>query len=118
MLTAEELRQRDKQKSLLKKDTYKQILNRFSSKIKASAEANKKVVYLTIPTFVVGCPAFNLDHARAYIIRQLVNAGYNVCKISRLQLAVTWVKENHRKRVHLPSLPSFQHLSSVVDRYR
>ena len=115
--SAKDILAAEKKRGSAKKEYYKALLEQFSRKIKHSVELGKKEAILTVPTFLVGYPRYDLATTVIYMSRQLGRLGYTVVLIGPLDLKVTW---RHRKpeedteaeisepNVFLPSLVNLQ----------
>lgn len=80
----------EKKRASAKKEYYKALLEQFSRKIKHSVELGKKDAILTVPTFLVGYPKYDLAATVVYMSRQLGRLGYKVELVGPLDLKVTW----------------------------
>lgn len=80
----------EKKRASAKKEYYKALLEQFSRKIKHSVELGKKEAILTVPTFLVGYPKYDLAATVVYMSRQLGRLGYKVELVGPLDLKVTW----------------------------
>ena len=107
----------EKKKGAAKKEYYKALLEQFSRKIKHSVELGRKEAILTVPSFLVGYPKYDLAVTVVYMSRQLGRLGYKVELVGPLDLKVTWRKTNERSEeeqeeadpgVFLPSLVNLQ----------
>lgn len=107
----------EKKRASAKKEYYKALLEQFSRKIKHSVELGKKEAILTVPSFLVGYPKYDLAVTVVYMSRQLGRLGYKVELVGPLDLKVTWRKTNERSEeeqeeadpgVFLPSLVNLQ----------
>ena len=107
----------EKKRGSAKKEYYKALLEQFSRKIKHSVELGRKEAILTIPSFLVGYPKYDLAVTVVYMSRQLGRLGYKVELVGPLDLKVTWRKTSERSEeeqeeadpgVFLPSLVNLQ----------
>lgn len=107
----------EKKRGAAKKEYYKALLEQFSRKIKHSVELGRKEAILTVPSFLVGYPKYDLAVTVVYMSRQLGRLGYKVELVGPLDLKVTWRKTNERSEeeqeeadpgVFLPSLVNLQ----------
>jgi hypothetical protein len=80
----------EKKRGLAKKEYYKALLEQFSRKIRSSVELGKREAILTVPSFLVGYPKYDLASTVVYMSRQLTRLGYNVVLVGPLDLKVTW----------------------------
>jgi hypothetical protein len=115
--SAKEMMAAEKKKGAAKKEYYKALLEQFSRKIKHSVELGRKEAILTVPSFLVGYPKYDLAVTVVYMSRQLGRLGYKVELVGPLDLKVTWRKTNERSEeeqeeadpgVFLPSLVNLQ----------
>ena len=107
----------EKKRASAKKEYYKALLEQFSRKIKHSVELGKRDALLTIPTFLVGYPKYDLAATVVYMSRQLGRLGYKVEMVGPLDLKVTWRNtrpeqdeeaETSDPGIFLPSLVNLQ----------
>ena len=107
----------EKKRASAKKEYYKALLEQFSRKIKHSVELGKKEAIVTVPTFLVGYPRYDLAATVLYMTRQLSRLGYRVELVGPLDLKVTWRQtklddeveaEISEPNVFLPSLVNLQ----------
>ena len=88
--SAKDILAAEKKRGAAKKEYYKALLEQFSRKIKHSVELGKKDALLTVPTFLVGYPKYDLAATVVYMSRQLGRLGYKVELVGPLDLKVTW----------------------------
>ena len=93
LVLATELQKEKDAKRAIKKQTYKQILEQVSRKIKNASNGGKEQVIVTIPVFVMGCPSFDQRAAAIYIDRQLKNGGYKTRFVSEISIYIDWTKD-------------------------
>ena len=93
LILANDLQKEKDAKRAIKKETYKQILEQVSRKIKNAAAAGKEQLVVTIPVFVMGCPTFDPATAAIYIERQLKNGKYKTTFINQVSILVDWEKQ-------------------------
>ena len=122
MISAQNLAEREHKRLEVRKATYKAILEQLCRKIKAASELGERSLFLTIPPFTIGYPAYEIDSTTVYIQRQLVRLGYKVIKVARGTLGVSWgdtkpkgpviidhsVEEESTRNISLPSLANLQ----------
>jgi len=113
--SAKDILATEKKRGSAKKEYYKALLEQFCRKIKHSVELGKKEALLTVPTFLVGYPRYDLATTVIYMSRQLSRLGYNVVLVGPLDLKVTWRRarpeedqEEAEPAVVLPSLVNLQ----------
>jgi len=88
--SAKDILAAEKKRGAAKKEYYKALLEQFSRKIKHSVELGKKDALLTVPSFLVGYPKYDLTTTVVYMSRQLGRLGYKVELVGPLDLKVTW----------------------------
>jgi len=93
LVLATDLHKEKDAKRAIKKQTYKQILEQVSRKIKNASTGGKEHLVVVIPLFVMGCPSFDQKTATIYIERQLKNGGYKTRFISEISILVDWTKD-------------------------
>ena len=122
MISAQNLAERERKRLEVRKATYKAILEQLCRKIKAASELGERSLFLTIPPFTIGYPAYEIDSTTAYIQRQLERLGYKVIKVAQATLGVSWgdakpkgpviidhsVEEESTRSISLPSLANLQ----------
>ena len=115
--SAKEMIAAEKKRAAAKKEYYKALLEQFSRKIKHSVELGKRDALLTVPTFLVGYPKYDLAATVVYMSRQLGRLGYKVEMVGPLDLKVTWrhthpeqdeAAETSDPGIFLPSLVNLQ----------
>ena len=102
LVLATELHKEKDAKRAIKKQTYKQILEQVSRKIKNASLSGKEHLVVTIPVFVMGCPSFDQKTAAIYIERQLKNGGYKTRFINEISILVDWTKDRPPPPDHPP----------------
>jgi len=115
--SAKDILAAEKKRAAAKKEYYKALLEQFSRKIKHSVELGKKDALLTVPTFLVGYPKYDLAATVVYMSRQLGRLGYKVELVGPLDIKVTW-RHTHPEQdtdaetsdpgIFLPSLVNLQ----------
>jgi hypothetical protein len=122
MISAQNLADRERKRLEVRKATYKAILEQLCRKIKAASELGERSLFLTIPPFTIGYPAYEIETTTAYIQRQLGRLGYKVIKVAQGTLGVSWgdtkpkgpviidhsVEEETTRSISLPSLANLQ----------
>jgi hypothetical protein len=122
MISAQNLADREHKRLEVRKATYKAILEQLCRKIKSASELGERSVFLTIPPFTIGYPAYDIERATEYIQRQLSRLGYKVIKVAQGVLGVSWgevkskgpviidhsADEDPVKNISLPSLANLQ----------
>lgn len=122
MITAQNLADREHKRLEVRKATYKAILEQLCRKIKSASELGERSLFLTIPPFTIGYPAYDIDRATEYIQRQLGRLGYKVIKVAHGTLGISWgetkpkgpvvidhsAEEESVRNISLPSLANLQ----------
>ena len=111
----------DEKRKQIKKEIYKRIYEQFSRKIKQSVELGHKQIFLTVPTFVLGCPTFDRSAATRYIARQFILGGFDVRIISDYDIYVSWIipkKVKVKNESDEPDFPDLMNLKKMADKYR
>jgi len=88
--SAKDMLAAEKKRGAAKKEYYKALLEQFCRRIKHSVELGKREALLTVPSFLVGYPKYDLATTVVYMSRQLGRLGYKVELIGPLDLKVTW----------------------------
>ena len=121
--SAKDILAAEKKSASAKKEYYKALLEQFCRKIRHSVELGKKDAILTVPTFLVGYPRYDLTVSVIYMTRQLSRLGYKVELIGPLDLKVTWRNtkpdqdeeaEISEPNVFLPSLVNLQKMAQKL----
>ena len=121
MISAQNLAEREHKRLEVRKATYKAILEQLCRKIKSASELGERSLFVTIPPFTIGYPAYEIDSTTVYIQRQLDRLGYKVIKVARGTLGISWcakpkgpviidhsVEEESTRSISLPSLANLQ----------
>jgi hypothetical protein len=122
MISINDVTKIDEKRKQIKKEIYKRIYEQFSRKIKQCVELGHKQVFLTVPTFVIGCPTFDRSAAARYVARQFKLGGFDVRLISDYDIYVSWVIPKKSKEVREeheePEFPDLINLKKMADKYR
>jgi hypothetical protein len=122
--SAKDILAAEKKRASAKKEYYKALLEQFSRKIKHSVELGKKEAVLTVPSFLVGYPKYDLAATVVYISRQLGRLGYKVELIGPLDMKVTWRNTRLEQDEHAETtdpitfLPSLANLQKTAQKLR
>jgi len=113
-VSAKQIVASEKKRDLAKKEYYRALLEQFCRKIKVASELGSRDAVLTVPTFLVGFPRYDLRTTVWYMCRQLQRLGYIVNLVGPLDIRVQWTKavaletemekEEVDPGVYLPSL--------------
>jgi len=126
LVPAAELQKDKEKKKVIRKETYGKLLEIVSRKIKSASEMNQVHVMVTLPTWVMGCPVYNVVLATDYIDRQLKNGGYKTRRMNDTSVYVNWEKGRKPKEAQETErhvleeefkLPSLINLKKVAGRY-
>lgn len=111
----------DKRKQI-RKEIYLKIYTQFSTKIKQSVELGHKQLFMTIPTFLIGYPAFDRSAAARYVARQFTLGGFIVQLVSDYDIYVTWSKPKKKKekveQEEDGDFPNLMNLKKMANKYR
>ena len=122
MLSINDVTRIDEKRKQIKKEIYKRIYEQFSRKIKQCVELGHKQVFLTVPTFVVGCPTFDRSAAARYVARQFKLGGFDVRLISDYDIYVSWVVpkkiKDKNNETEEPDFPDLMNLKKMANKYR
>jgi hypothetical protein len=97
MLSINDVVKIDDKRKQIRKEIYMKIYTQFSTKIKQSVELGHKQLFMTIPTFLIGYPAFDRSAAARYVARQFTLGGFTVQLVSDYDIYITWVKPKKKK---------------------
>ena len=110
----------DKRKQI-RKEIYLKIYTQFSTKIKQSVELGHKQLFMTIPTFLIGYPAFDRSAAARYVARQFTLGGFIVQLVSDYDIYVTWSKPKKKKekveQEEDGDFPNLMNLKKIANKY-
>ena len=122
MISINDVTRIDEKRKQIKKDIYIRIYEQFSRKIKQCVELGHKQIFLTVPTFVVGCPTFDRSAAARYVARQFMLGGFDVRLVSEYDIYVSWVVPKKKKEKTVESeednFPDLMNLKKMADKYR
>jgi hypothetical protein len=122
MISINDVTKIDEKRKQIKKEIYTKIYEQFSRKIKQCVELGHKQVFLTVPSFVLGCPTFDRCAAAKYIVRQFTLGGFDARLIDEYQLYVSWVvpkKDKHKlSESDETAFPDLMNLRKMANKYR
>lgn len=122
MISAKQIAALEKKRDEARKEYYKALLEQFCRKIKASVERGERYAILTVPTFLVGFPRYDLSTTVMYMCRQLQRLGYIVNLVGPLDIRVQWsnVKPEEELEMQEPEvfLPSLANLKKTAEKLR
>ena len=113
--SAKDMLAAEKKRGSAKKEYYKALLEQFSRKIKNSVELGKKEAVLTVPSFLVGYPKYELAATVVYMSRQLTRLGYKVALVGPLDLKVTWRNTRPEEDIEAETMDPGRFLPSLVN---
>jgi hypothetical protein len=90
MVKAEDIIKEQNELRTNKKKTYKKILERINSKIKATSVSNNKGCWYEVPEFILGLPIYKVEECIEYIIKKLKKNGFTVDLINKNIIIITW----------------------------
>ena len=90
MISVNEISKIAEKRNKLRKETYVKIYEQISKKVRQSAEFGNKFLLASIPSFVVGFPAFDRIKALHYIKRQLDLGGFTTRIVGEHELYIAW----------------------------
>jgi hypothetical protein len=121
-LSAKHVAAIEKKRQEARKEYYKALLDQFCRKIKAAVERGERHAIVTVPTFLVGFPRYDLATTVQYMARQLQRLGYIVNLIGPLDIRVQWsaVKPEEELEIQEPDvfLPSLANLKKTAESLR
>ena len=85
-----------------KRETLKEMLTKvyetMERKLKQAVDLRQKSVFLRVPAFVLGYPAFDRPSAQRYLARQFERGGFTVERIGDCDIFVSWAKTRETRR--------------------
>ena len=123
MLSINDVVKIDDKRKQIRKDIYRKIYEQFSSQIKQAVEMGHKQLFLTIPPFLIGYPAFDRSAAARYVARQFTLGGFTVQLMSDCVIYITWVKakkkkEKVKREEDEGDFPNLMNLKKIANKYR
>lgn len=123
MISVDEINKITDKRNKLRKETYIKIYEQISKKIRQTVEFGNKHLFIMIPSFVVGYPAFDRLKAAHYIKRQLDLGGFHTKFVGDHEIYITWSKKKKTKHKEesveeFGDFPSFVNLKKVANKYR
>jgi hypothetical protein len=124
MISVDEINKITDKRNKLRKETYVKIYEQVSKKIRQTVVFGNKHLFITIPSFVVGYPAFDRLKAAHYIKRQLDLGGFQTRFVGDHEIYITWSnKKKTKPKEQEPTeefgdFPSFVNLKKVANKYR
>ncbi len=128
MISAKQLVEKEHKRLEVRKETYRAILEQLCRKIRSSADLGERSIFLTIPPFVVGYPVYDVEHATIYIQRQFMRLGYQVIRVDKMTLGVSWgqkeskgpqiIDHSEEEDIRLPSLSNLQKTAASLKKSR
>jgi len=96
-LTLEDVQKIDVRKRELKKKLYTELYERASSKVREIANMSLHETWVTVPSFLMGYPSFDLELATTYVERQFRNGGFYIKNYGNGQLFISWYPDHKKK---------------------
>lgn len=122
MLSIDDVVKIDDKRKQIRKEIYRKIYDQFSSKIKQSVELGHKQLFMTVPSFLIGYPAFDRSAAARYVARQFVLGGFTVQLVSDYDIYVTWSRPKKKKEKveeeDEGDFPNLMNLKKMANKYR
>jgi hypothetical protein len=123
MLSINDVVKIDDKRKQIRKEIYMKIYTQFSTKIKQSVELGHKQLFMTIPTFLIGYPAFDRSAAARYVARQFALGGFTVQLVSDYDIYITWSKPKKKKEKgeqdeEEGDFPNLMNLKKIANKYR
>ena len=85
-----------------KRETLKEMLTKvyetMERKLKQAVDLRQKSVFLRVPAFVLGYPAFDRASAQRYLARQFERGGFTVERVGDCDIFVSWLKTRETRR--------------------
>ena len=104
MISARDLRERDKVKRDARKEVFKNILSRICNKIDLAYTLKRSETTVEVPEFIFGFHAYNHDFATEYTARQLNRLGYRTSVLGAGKIHVAWGVKKAPKKTKIPSV--------------
>lgn len=99
MLSAHDLKERDRIKREARKEIFKTILTRICNKIDLAYTLRRTESIVEVPEFIFGFPAYNHEFATEYTSRQLRRLGYRTSVLGPGKIHVAWgTKKTPKKK--------------------
>ena len=121
-LSAKQIVASEKKREDVRKEYYRELLKQFCRKIKTASELGQRDAILTVPSFLVGFPKYDLPTTVQYMARQLTRLGYTVNLTGPLDIRVRWtkVKDETEREIIEPGtyLPSLVNLKKTANTLR
>jgi hypothetical protein len=123
MIDINEIQKIENHRRQIKKQIYTVIYEQFSRKIRQSVDYGQKQVFLRVPSFVMGYPAFDRVAAARYLQKQLNRGGFTTQLIGEIDIYVSWetsTRKNSQKNEQHEEVefPSFVNLRKAANKYR
>lgn len=104
MISAHDLRERDRIKRDARKEVYKKILSKICNKIDLAYTLKRTETTIEVPEFLFGLPAYNHDFATEYTSRQLRRLGYRTSILGVGKIHIAWGIKKTPKKAKTPSV--------------
>ncbi len=90
MVKASDIIKEQQQLEKNKEKTFKKILEKINTKIKATAITSNKFCWMEIPEFIIGLPLYDVNECIKYLRKKLKKNGFTTSLIKNNILLVTW----------------------------
>lgn len=124
-LTIQEIQRLDEKRLKIKKEIYTRIYEDCCRKIRSAASLGETQVFLKLPNFLFGYPAFDIVKASKYTKRQLENGGFSVIIVpDPYELYVSWKQPKGTPQpASIPqeedvTLPNLMNLKKLANKLR
>jgi hypothetical protein len=97
MISAHDLRERDRIKREARKEVFKTILSKICTKIDMAYTMRRTETTIEVPEFMFGFPAYNHEFATDYTSRQLRRLGYRTSTLGAGKIHVAWGVKKKKK---------------------
>ena len=125
MISVKEIHELENKRKIIKKEIYKKLYEDVSRKIRGAVSVGHKQTIAHVPGYIFGYPTYDHDKACSYVKRQLEHSGFEVYKLERGELYISWNKEKTGTRA--PSVapeedeedfPTFVNLKKIANKLR
>jgi hypothetical protein len=90
MVKAQDLINCQKERDTIKFKTFGKIYNKIEKKIMLASSINLYYIWYEIPEFIIGCPLYNLEECKKFIIKQIKENGFTVEEFNENIILITW----------------------------
>lgn len=104
-LNASDIIRQQERRNNKKIKSYKLVLEKCYIRIKFFAKKNDKWCFYTVPNYLVGVPLYDVNACIVYVIKKLIDGGFNVKYTHPNLIYISWDKP--QKKVE-PKKPEFK----------